>query len=104
MSTMIEARATTVVERQGPTAPGRESPRGWRAAGVAVVAAGGLVAAALLPRPPAAPVVPQTSEVAVAGLPAMPTSMGFWDFVQPPAPARAPPAMPNDLGFWDRLR
>jgi hypothetical protein len=31
-----------------------------------------------------------------------PTSLGFWGFVLPPAPAL--PDMPEDMGFGDRMR
>jgi hypothetical protein len=68
-----------------------------------VALAGGVLAtAALLSRTPEAPVVSGTAEVPVAGRPAMPASVGFWDFVQPPAPPS--PEMPNDTGFGDRIR
>jgi hypothetical protein len=82
--------------------PARGPRRGRGAAGTVLLAAGALVAAALLTRPAAAPLVPQAPHaVQAASLPPMPASMGFWDFVQPP-PAPLPP-MPSDLGFGDRF-
>jgi hypothetical protein len=47
-------------------------------------------------------VVARWPEVPGAILATMPASTGFWDFVQPPAPAL--PSMANDTGFWDRIR
>jgi hypothetical protein len=119
MGTVIEAQATVAQDRPGRTAldlpadgsigalpraatPATRPGRGRRAVGAAALAAVVLGSTALLTRPAAAPVVARTPAAAPATLPAMPASMGFWDFVLPPAPAL--PDMPNDMGYWDRIR
>jgi hypothetical protein len=104
--TALDLPADSSVEVLSPVGRATRGPgRGRRAVGSVALAVGVLVAGALLAHPPAVPGGARTPEVSAATLPAMPASMGFWDFVQAPeAPAPALPAMPNDLGFWDRLR
>jgi hypothetical protein len=120
MNTLVEVTDRLAMERNDPSAldlpaagAGPRSalggrPRRGRGAvgvGAAVLAAGVLVAGTLLTQPPTAPAGARPPAATATGLPAMPASMGFWDFVLPPAPAPTPlPAMPNDMGFWDHLR